>query len=387
MLALALLCAACSDDDDDGISTSDNSLRRVVIVYIIGENSLSSIASSDLQEMRDGMSSIPEDCELVVYYDTSDRTRDRTEMPTIVSMDSVNGEQEVYSFAEDVDSADGEQMESTLRYILDRYPAKEYGLIMWSHGSGWIPRSGSTKKKTIGVDNNKNNTSNIGSEMEISTMKQVLEDLGVTWKYIFYDVCFMQCVEVAYELRQLTEWSLGSPAEIPDTGAPYDILMPYFFEATNYAKDIVEKYYQSYMNSKGLIISAVKSSELETFANATANVVSNVSEFTTTDIQHYCEYKSNTLYKPEYYDMGSCIYHWTDESTYSTWEQALDAAVPYRYCTSSWLTVYSGVTATMTDAEHFAGVSMYFPISGRTALNTAWRDYDWYSAAGYLLDK
>ena len=98
---------------------------------------------------------------------------------------------------------------------------------MWSHGSVWIPPAKAPGKisKTIGVDNNMNNETNYGSELEIPDMRKELEEIGVHWDYIFFDACFMQCVETAYELRSLTDYIIASPADIPVLGAPYDKIM------------------------------------------------------------------------------------------------------------------------------------------------------------------
>ncbi len=380
LLVGTLFLTSCNDDDD---APSQKSLRRVVVVYIMGENSLTTMATDDLSEIRAGASQIPDDCRMVVFFDNSSTTT----MPQILSFDSTNGEQLLYQYPEDVVSTEGDVMESVLQYIVNGNPAEEYALILWSHGSGWAPASSSAKSYTIGIDNGKNTTSNTGVEMEITTLRSVLSSVGVHWKYILYDACFMQCVEVAYELRQLTEWSLGSVAEIPDRGAPYDKLMPYFFASATFQKDIIEQYYDDYAASSGVLLSAIRSDALEGLATATAAAIRGLDAYPTDGLQAYCAYASATAYKPEYYDMGSCIYHWAGQSAYDTWETAMTTAVPYRYVSSTWPTSYSRTfSPRITDADHIALISMYFPIAGRDALNNAWRKYEWYTDVGYLFE-
>ncbi len=381
-LIMILLCTACSDDDED--TTSTKPPTRVVITYMMAENSLSNYAVSDLNEIRQGVSLIPEGCHMVVFIDNSSTATP----PEIISFDSVEGEQVLVEYPDDVVSTDKDAMLSILQYIINNNPADEYALILWSHGSGWMPANNSVSSRSIGIDNEENSLSNTGLEMDISTLKEVLTAVGVHWEYIFYDVCFMQCIEVAYELRHLTDWSIGSVAEIVATGAPYNILMPYFFEQTNFARDIAEQYYNTYKDNSGMLLSSVKSDALDALADATADALLPLNEYPTADLQKYCTYASSTGYKPEYYDMGSCIYHWAGSSGYNTWAKAMEAAVPYRYYSNSWTTSYSTVfTASMTDAEHYSGVSMYFPIAGRDRDNAFWRDYEWYEAVGYLFDR
>ena len=40
-------------------------------------------------------------------------------------------------------------------------------------------------------------------------------------KFIFADCCNFMCLESIYELRQVADYIIGSPAEIPEIGAPY----------------------------------------------------------------------------------------------------------------------------------------------------------------------
>ena len=44
--------------------------------------------------------------------------------------------------------------------------------------------------------------------------------------FIMFDACFMMSVEVAYEVRNYTDYYIGSPTENPGPGAPYDKVVP-----------------------------------------------------------------------------------------------------------------------------------------------------------------
>ncbi len=377
-LLLATLCVSCHDD----LHLPESNLSRVVIVYMMGENSLSSYAQTDLNEIRSATSLIPDDGAMVVYFDNSQSK------PQIFLYDNKLGERTLFEYSEDVISSDSTTMLNALRYIIEKEDADEYALILWSHGSGWVPSSYGVKSLTIGIDNGNNSVSNTGTEMEIHTLRGVLENVGVRWRYILFDACFMQCVEVAYELRNLTEWCIGMPAETPAEGADYYRLMPYFFSKETFAGDITEQYYNTYSDNDGMLISAVRCDQLEQLARATANCLSRLSDFPTDGIQQYCVYANATSWKPEYYDMGSCIYHWAGEDAYNEWQQSMETAIPYRYYSDRWRTTYTfAFNPVMQDAEHYTGVSMYVPVEGRDTYNAAWRTYEWYGAVGHLFDK
>ena len=50
------------------------------------------------------------------------------------------------------------------------------------------------------------------------------------FRFIMFDACFMQSVEVAYELRDCCDYYIGFPAENPGPGAAYDRMFPFIFQ-------------------------------------------------------------------------------------------------------------------------------------------------------------
>ena len=374
-----ILCAACRDKDDDVEEPIPPTMHKVVVVYMMGENSLSGDAPRDLFEIRQGMKSIPEDCRLIVFYDNSDASQ----RPQIIAFDGTGKEETIYEYDTDIVSTDSHAMLEVLRRIHKRFPAEHYGLVLWSHGSGWIP----APQSTIGIDNNRNTTGDTGTEMEIATLAGVLHSTGIHWDYILFDACFMQCIEVAYELRHATEWCIGSPTEIPAAGAPYTKLMEALFLDEGYAQRIVQDYYnfyEEYSKDWGVILSAIRSSELEALAEATAKHIATRTDFPTTGVQVYCAYTSRTKWKPEYFDMGSTMHLWLADEEYAEWRKVMERAVPCHKEAPEWPTGYPSVlTPEITDPDNVIAASMYIPIEGRDQLNTAFRQTAWCKALGW----
>lgn len=363
---LSVLAVACHDD----IELPPATLKQVVVVYMMAENSLSSYASKDLNEIRQAAAVIPDSCALVVYYDEANSNQ----QPRILRFDRT-GEHVVYQYREDPISTDSTFMQQTLAFITSSYPAEHYGLVMWSHGSGWLPQ---TPRRTIGVDNGNNSTSNVGTEMEISTMANILRKSGCHWDYVLFDACFMQCVEVAYELRDVTEWCIGSPAEIPGTGAPYHSFMGELFLDSDNAWKIAQKYYEYYQFNKGLVISAIKTDKMEQLAETTAPLLASLPEYPNTDdVQIYVRDLRTQPWYTNYHDMGSAMNHWLSSDIYSTWLNALEEAVPHRFATSQWDSSFTQYfTPVVADPDHIACLSMYIPIENgqhnEHYTNTAW---------------
>lgn len=281
-------------------------------------------------------------------------------------------------------SCDSTVFLNNLRTIIRRYPARHYRLVMWSHGSGWIPQ----RNKTIGIDNNKNsNHENKGSEMNISAMRWALERLGVHWDFILFDACFMQCVETAYELRNVCDYIVASPAEIPANGAPYDRIMPALFEtaAEVGATNVANIYHKAYDGSTtGMMISVADCSKMELLATATAEMLSPYTcenkEFEGKGIQFYCPYTQETVWKPEYYDIASAMHSIAkNEEEYAQWWHTMCQAIPVRLSSEKWATEYN-FDARLTDPLHYGGMSIFLPNSKYEPknYNSEWRSTSWY---------
>ncbi len=378
---------ACHKDDPVSPPAEEQEAERTVIVYMMAENSLTVFANEDSTEMASAVNLIPKDYNLVLYNDDNKK-------PTITSMNAERGINLWKKFKQDQNSTDSTVMLSTLQEIVKAFPSKHYALVLWSHGSGWMPQ----KKKTIGIDNNRNTYSNSGTEMEIHSLRWVLEQLP-HMDYIFFDACFMQSVEVAYELRNVTDYTVGSPAEIPGAGAPYHQIMEGLVSANvqqigqNYFKhyeDIQKQYEEGVQrnNPGGVALSVIDCKQLEHLAEKTAAVLpliwQEANDIQTYDIQTYVT-RTNSE-KPEIHDLQSAMYQLLPQEQYEDWSQALDKAVIWKKSTEYWSTVYTwSGKHFLTDPEHYGGVSMFIPHSRYTnyGWNADFQQTSWHRDAGW----
>ncbi len=392
-LFLILLLASCHrDDPEPGTMKS----RRTVIVYMVAENSLDKYTSGDLREILVAKDSIPLDCNLVVYLDDSD-------MPSIYTYSAMTGKS-LWKTLPEQDSCDSLNFRNTLADIVQAFPAERYGLVMWSHGSGWVPSPRSKHPhRTIGIDNNSGKTHNTGTELEIPVMRRMLEQLGVHWDYIFFDACFMQCVEVDYELRNVCDKVLASPAEIPAEGAPYHLILKSMFEDEDAAEHIARIYHQANVGKTyddwgsviqgGLIISVSRSSEMDNLARTMKGFIpglfSGKREYGMDGTQFYCYFNSWSNWKPEYYDLGSAMnLLLSSPSDYQALTRQLALTYPVSLQTPFWLSeFFSKSQGIITDPSHLAGVSIFLPHSkyDDQDYNNRLHDFQWYKAAGWDL--
>lgn len=405
MLGVMTFLSAC--DKDHKIAPARSNARKTVVVYMAAENSLSGIASEDMSEMYTGRADIPQDCNLVVYVDNSST-------PAIFTFSSEKG-RELWKNLPEQDSCDSLVFRNTLTEILQAFPADSYGLVMWSHASGWIPgpdntfpqtqnvRQESRPRKSFGIDNNKNMSgygSNTGNELNIPVMRRMLEQVGVHWDYIFFDACFMQCVEVDYELRNICDYIIASPAEIPGDGAPYNKIMSSLFR-DDIASTLPQIYYDdnkdreynmgSYTTKGGLMLSVCQTNEMDSLASVMKSFIPRLfqgkREYDMYGTQGYCQYTINSVWKPEYYDLGSAMnILLASPSDYEALCKQLSRTYPVALHSPYWLSEffyhYQGV---ISDADHLACVSMFIPNMkyDHVDYNSYLHTLGWYKAAGW----
>ena len=217
-----------------------------------------------------------------------------------------------------------------------------------------------------------------------------LEALPVKIGFIMFDACFMQCIEVIYELRNCANWIIASPAEIPATGAPYDKLIPHFFATPFSPRNIVYSYYSGYSSATGVLLSVVDCSMVEAFADATAPYIpkyfSNVSSVDYNAIFQYLKggYFGTSASYPCYFDMNGAMKLHLADSEYRTWKKAFDSMVPYSCAAASWSTDFRK-SPFYTDYSQFGGVSMYLPRtkSGYAEFNSDFTTMGWYGRVGW----
>ena len=397
-----LLCAislfvlvACYDDSSNGIDLPSggrvDTLRTSTLVYIMAENNLNSYSKKDIAEMYRGATDVPCDCGMFAFVDD-------VSVPRILRFYNEGGApvcDTVYTFSDDFCSSDIDEFGGVFDWLLHNYPTKELNLVLWSHGSGWLKDAGRERaQRVIGFDNGVNSSGNSYPSVkavEVHELAGFLEALPVKKGFIMFDACFMQGIEVIYELRNCADWIIASPAEIPGNGAPYDKLMPLFFAKALSPSAIIRAYYDNYPYHTGVLLSVVDCSNIEAFADATAPYIpkyfSKVSPVSYSEIFQYLKggYFGDLASYPCYFDMnGAMMLHLTDKE-YREWKKAFDRMVPYSCAAEGWPTVYNRTGRFATDIEQFGGVSMYLPRSRGEyeSFNEDFATMEWYSRVGW----
>lgn len=150
-----------------------------------------------------------------------------------------------------------EGITSILKDVQDYCPAKRYSMIIGCHGMGWIPVSTSTTSRNSMYANKRHweyenvpMTRFFGGlepqyQTDITTLAKGISDAGLRMEYILFDDCYMSTVEVAYDLRKVTNHLIASTSEIMAYGMPYDKIGQYLIGNIDY-KSICDEFYSFY---------------------------------------------------------------------------------------------------------------------------------------------
>ena len=386
-----MLVTVCCDDPEPPVEPTPQTraeAERTVIVYMAADNSLTNAVRKDTIEMSRGKEMIPEDVNFIIFMD------DKQRKPAIFELSAKSGMKLWKQFDKEVCTTDSLTMLEVLREIEHNFPARHYGITLWSHASGWIPERMSSRQKTFGKDETPGTTTTKKIEMEIPVLRDVLAQLP-KFDYIFFDACFMQCIEVAYELKDVANYIVGSPAEIPGPGAPYDKVVGALCQGD--AKGIVRGYDSGYPNwydnfyYSGVLLSCIDCSKLEELAQLTGEFLTPFyigrPEPLTTGFQPYCT-EDLTKYT-DYYDMRTTMCRLLSgfEEKYAAWMEVYNQAVPLYTLsdTNKWFSFGLCYPSVVSDPSCYGGVSMFVPLVKYNAYgwNEDFRKTSWYKAAGW----
>lgn len=392
-ISFLFLFTACNQDDDP---VAPEAGSKTVLVYIVADNSLASFAKQDVEEMMKGMELVDSSSyNLLVYQDD----KSTPVLFRIAKDKKGNVEKKIIKeYAEQV-STDTSVMQEVMHRAFYEYPADSYGLVYWSHADGWIPYpvpSASTRwigQDTGGWQDNR---------MNISDFLAVLDDDMPHFDFIMFDACFMMSVEVAYAVRNYTDYYIGSPTETPGPGAPYDKIVPLMFKqdaAVQMAKAYFNHYNENYKASVsisdmnwggGVSICALKTSALDELATVTKLSLSGGVDSDNTLLRdEVFDYDARRL-SPDlddrkshigYYDFSQMMKTLLNDDAYAAWQQAFKASIVYWNTTDMNYSQFVGMFS-MKDTN---GVTHYIPLSTDSQAAAAYRSTAWYTAAG--LDK
>ena len=378
LLALLSISMTSCHDEPGGGDDSGQDIRRTVLVYQVAANNLgdSSYDQMDIQEMvvgaREG--ALPSDCSLLVYNSRNKQGAHLLEI-TRTGIDTLK------TYGTDILSVDSRRMLEVFDDMEALRPASDYGLVLWSHGSGWLQDGIADDNDTSIQPLSFGSEGRPGKTMNITTLANTIAK-GPKLSFLYFDCCYMASVETLYELRHSTPYIVASATELLVYGMPYDKNIACFFaENTPDLIEAAENTFTLYNNESGsnrtCTMSVIDTSRLDELAQATAAIykAADASLPAGYSPQRFMSYHVTPCY---YYDFGDyvkalCLTDGKErfdgaEELFAAYSETLSEAVLYAKATpylwnSVPLTHHCGLSTNILQSESNASVKNYYTLS------------------------
>ena len=382
ILLAALALASCKKD-----KPAAPPLHRVVIMYAAAYSNLSAAIVSDINDMCGGMlPTLSSGDVFLVYSHTRPTTTDSNVQPVLFrawrDRNGIACRDTLKKYPVTDVSSSPEVMNKVLNEIKEMYPAPHYGLMISSHGQGWLPVGYEEAKDSyspFSVETKEICIENVtGSGIDVNVLPDVLP---MKMDFILMDSCLMGCVEVAYELREKCGMLLFSPAEILSDGMVYTTMAQLVTNVANPGLKTVAKQYFDHYNAqsgayKSATITLVDCTKLEPLAEVckklTTKYREEISKVSRDLVQGYF-YNSHTHW---YYDLRD-IYAQAGvtKKELEELDAALGKTIFYTACTEKFFDLH---------LDRVCGLSMYLPFEDHEKLNAFYKTLAWNQAIGMI---
>jgi hypothetical protein len=337
---------------------------RTILIYMAANNNLSSEAYDNIDQLEDNIGDV--DGNLLVYATLPGAS------PALYHITKKEGKKKIKEYAGH-NSSDPSVLRQIINEVQQSYVAKSYGLILWSHATGWVPANiGPIKLKSFGNDG--------GDEMDIKELNNAIP--SNVFDFVMFDACSMASVEVLYEIKDKANYFIASPGEVVANGMPYSkIVNDLFQEGTNAYVSISQKYLDHYNQMNGnyqsATVSLIDASKLQAIADATKQVLNAQSpihdDFKRDQIQRMdFDRFSNPLIAFDFIDFIETNYNNANVASLKT---AVNNAVLFKANTPK----FNGFIINKN-----SGLTSYIPnIENENVAHDYYRSLKWYNSSGF----
>lgn len=357
--------------------------NNAVLIYMSADNNLYSNALNNISQIEAAAKAGDlGNNRVMIYIDAPSPI-----LPKLLEATS-DGLKTIEEYETDQNSADKEVLRGTIARFKELVKAEKYGLVLWSHASGWMFKSVGIRSNSLSLMSPTEIpvpddfydyplTKSYGSaiyngsryEIDIPDLKSALDDGG--FESIIFDCCYMGSVEVLYELRNKAKYIISSPTEILAEGFPYNKCIKDMLLFN--LEEVCSEYFNHYTSKPSLeyrsaTISLTDCSQLEQLATTvsaiTLNHTDDISALNPRNIQCFDRYSNHFMY-----DLGHYIESIASNEEQALFTESINKAIKVKYNTPSF------INYTITK---FSGLSSYIP--GKLMWNNAdnkYKELEW----------
>lgn len=421
---LSCLWGGCGNDDEKIPEENEKpvevptSTTKALFAYFVADNNLDDDIRKNVTTMCQGLLQMNEPVTLLVYWDGKRSASNRFwNEPCLLKYVTdgkghLNGRKVHYSaeelakvhdrsgnaiyYASDTltwelaevlpcrytESTEMSSMTGILNDMFAEVPlATQLGLVLGSHGSGWLKYLDGRNARSFGQDGSQDHT------MTTPDMAKAIAATGKHFDFVLFDACMMGCAEVCYDFRQVTDYLIASVLDIPSPGFPYNQLTGDLCSYTKkgYAQACATyiAYYEGLnQSSSGWwgTISLIDCSEMEQLAASIRQKVAGhdhlQSTYSPTHLQQYGGKRSSFRYLS--FDVRQFMNELVGDED-ADWVEQLNRTIVYKGCVSN----VSPHSVYAINPALYSGLGMYIPVDSKNGWNHYFKTLDWYSAAGW----
>ncbi|WP_443940011.1 clostripain-related cysteine peptidase [Pedobacter sp. MW01-1-1] len=333
--------------------------ERTVLMYLAANNNLREDAVNSINKMEKGAQKL--NGNLIVFVKTSSNKSVLLKIKYDNTDQIVSDTVMIYGSE---NSSDPQFLAQVIKDSRRMYPAKSYGLVMWSHATSWSPPT--IKVKSFGSDRN--------YEMDIKDFKNALPS---DFEYILFDACSMGSIEVVYELKDKAKYLLVSPSEVLSTSFPYDLITPFFFgdeeDLKNICRDFIAFYSSQTGESASATVSLIKTNELELLVQYTKRLLNSTTLSKPIDLSNIQRLDFASTSPVPAYDFIDFLQKNYSQQDYQIVEDQLNKTV-----------IFKGQTDYFFEQpiKKFCGLSVYLQ-NKDTSFSDYYRSLTWYNRSGW----
>ncbi len=409
-----------------------NPNRRVLLFYECAFNNIGSYMKENMEDQNKGLPAgyIPAKSGdiLLVYSRISNSGYDYTPVKSYLRRIYKTSKGKMVSdtlktFKSSVIAASPSTMREVLEYVKDEFPAKGYGMVFSSHGSGWLPagyylsptRFEADHKNEISAAAARDISLRIAETPRLSVPEGSLSETDPFWgkmrsvgqdfiegsyyghemsisefagaipfhlDYILFDMCLTGGVEVAYGLKDKTDYLGLSPAEVLGDGMfDYTKITSFLLgRNTPDLEGLFKDSFEMYDSQSGLYrsstVNLVRTDGLDNLAAVCGRLTDEYSDAIATvkanDIQGY--FRNGRHY---FYDLADIFKECgATEEDLNELDGAINGCVVYRNATPHFMDIF--------DIGTYSGFSMYLPCAGTPLLDSYYKKEAWNEAVGLV---
>lgn len=364
---IMLTLGACGHDEPDPVV--NDGVKRTVLIYMVATNNLGygNYDSMDLEEMQTAVDAgALRGGRLLVYH------ADYKKQPKLLEVLPESDPKELKIYDAGTSSLDPDRFAEVFADMRSFAPNEDYGLVLWSHGTGWVEQE--TSPITLSLPEQRQDPvpqsfgNEYGEEMSIPALHSVLKEQNFSW--IYFDACHMGSIEVVYELRDVTPVIVGSGTELQVYGMRYDRNIPEFFadspDMVKAARNTYEYYNSDQAKFQACTISVIDTRKLDALADATRRIME-TGAMPAEDYVPYPYMKSRATL----FDMGLYINSLdVTPSLLTEWNRAYSDAVVYHAATE-----YYGSLPT----ADYTGLGCYIATDAASTYYRGYRNLAWWN--------